>query len=126
MRKGKALRLAGFIGATCASVALIATARQLRIPGIVILAQLLGEVVMPVDQWRRLEDSVDPRLDLGVDGLSESGAGNHRQCSADHEKMFHHHGQGLGTAVRARNRRGTCASAREPQSMFADEPLARS
>ena len=36
---------------------------------LVIFAQLLGDVVVPVDQRGRLEDAVDPRLDLGIDRL---------------------------------------------------------
>ena len=35
----------------------------------VIFLQLLGDVVVAVDQRRLLEDAVDPRLDLGVDRL---------------------------------------------------------
>ena len=36
---------------------------------LVIVRELARQVVMPVDQRRRLEDSVDPRLHLGIDGL---------------------------------------------------------
>ena len=45
----------------------------------VILAELLGEVVVPVDQRRRLEDAVDPRLDLGVDRLARKRRRAERQ-----------------------------------------------
>ena len=44
---------------------------------LVILAQLLGDVVVAVDQRRALEDAVDPRLHLGIDRL-----GRRRRCVA--------------------------------------------
>ena len=36
--------------------------------------QLFGQVIMPVDQRRGLENPVDPCLDLGVDRLGGGGA----------------------------------------------------
>ena len=48
---------------------LVGAARQALYLQAVILAQLLGDVVVAVDQRRRLEDAVDPRLDLGIDPL---------------------------------------------------------
>jgi hypothetical protein len=35
----------------------------------VILAQLLGEIVMPIDQRCSFKDTIDPGLDLGIDLL---------------------------------------------------------
>ena len=68
---------------------------------LVILAQLLGDVVVAVDQRRRLEDAVDPRLDLGVDRLGGGGRGD-EHGGGEQERGFECHGRGLGTARGAR------------------------
>ena len=54
----------------------------------VILAQLLGEVVVAVDQRRRLEDAVDPRLDLRVDRLGGRGGRAWRMAAASRSNGF--------------------------------------
>ena len=56
----------------------------------VILAQLLGEIVVAVDQRRRLEDAVDPRLDLGVDLLGGAAGGDGGERRGDEEWLVCH------------------------------------
>ena len=72
----------------CVGRASVPLARPSILP-LVILAQLLGEVVVAVDQRRRLEDAVDPRLDLGVDRLGEGGGGQDcEQHAGDEQARF--------------------------------------
>ena len=83
----------------------------------VIFAKLLGEVVVTVDQRRRLEDAVDPRLDLGIDRLALQRGEAMSQCAAIRRSGFVGHGRGLGTAAALRNPRGlSFARRREDES----------
>ena len=68
-------------------------------PAAVIFAQLLGEVVVAVDQRRGLQDAVNAGLDLGVDLLGSSRRGDD-QGGGEEERGFGDHGRGLGTALR--------------------------
>ena len=87
-------------------LALVGAAREPVDAQPVILAQLLGEVVVAVDQRGRSEDAVDPRLDLRDRSTALCRGRDHRQGSGEQKQFSHRHGQGLGTAVAARNRRG--------------------
>jgi hypothetical protein len=59
---------AGHIGHQWIGLALVRAARKAFDVPFVILRQLLGEVVVPVDQWRLPEDSIDPLCTAGEMG----------------------------------------------------------
>jgi hypothetical protein len=63
----------------------------------VILAQLLGDIVVAVDQRRRLEDAVNPRLDRGIDRLGHRWRGE--KDGGEQERGFRGHDRSLGTAA---------------------------
>jgi hypothetical protein len=83
----------------------------------VILAQLLGDVVVAVDQRRRLQDAVDPGLDGGVDRLRGCGGRREEHGAAGGQDLFHGHTQGFRKRSAATQRSGACARPREPRSM---------
>ena len=68
--------------------ALVGAAREPVDAQPVIFAQLLGQVVVAVDQRRRLEDAVDPRLDLGVDRLRLAAVGMSANAAASRRNFF--------------------------------------
>jgi hypothetical protein len=73
---------------------------------LVIFRELLGDVVMPVDQRRFLEDSVDPGLNTGSIGWAVTIVGMSVSAAAASSMVLKVMGRGLGTALRGRNRKG--------------------
>ena len=63
--------------------ALRPAAREAFDAQLVILAELLGQVVVAVDQRRFLEDAVDARLDLGIDRLGQAGVATSGTAAAE-------------------------------------------
>ena len=69
----------------------------------IVLAQLLGQVVVAVDQRRALEDAVDPLGDGGGDRLGGSGRSEERG-GGESEDGAH------GPTLRARNERSNAGA----------------
>ena len=61
-------------------------------PTLVILTQLLGEVIVPVDERGGLQDAVDPCLHLRIDGLGTRCRGEQHGGKGEGECGFHEPG----------------------------------
>ena len=81
---------------------LVGAAREPGDAALVILGELFGDIVVAVDQRGRLEDSVDPRLDLWVDRIGGRRGGNEGDCSGEQQHGFERHGRGFRREPRAR------------------------
>ena len=98
--------------------------RGCRRSSAVILAKLLGQIVMAVDQRRRVEDAVDPRLDLGSIGCAEPRSATLPSRRAI-ISMFARHARGFRQRCAAQSR-GLATPRHAAVDAGAMEPPARS
>jgi hypothetical protein len=73
-----------------------AAAREAFHPALVILAQLPGQIVVAVDEWRPLEDAVDPCLGADIDRLG--GRCGRGEAKSDREGTEYEHAFALKLA----------------------------